>query len=99
MNNIEVEWDEDKARINKIKHGVTFAEAETAFHDPNGIIFDDPDHSLEEDRFILLGFSAKPRLLIVCHCYRSHEQVIRIISARKATRTEEQQYNDFQKGW
>lgn len=99
MNEMSFEWDDKKSLINKSKHGISFEEATTVFDDPNGIIFDDPDHSEKEDRFILIGLSYKAKLLIVCHCYRSHNEVIRIISARKATRTEEQTYRDLKKGW
>lgn len=99
MNDIEFEWDPEKAIINKNKHGISFEEATTAFDDPNGIVFDDPDHSADEDRFILLGLSYRANLLIVCHCYRSQDKVIRIISARKATHSEEKDYRDLQEGW
>ncbi|MGE0083416.1 MAG: BrnT family toxin [Desulfococcaceae bacterium] len=77
------------------KHGVSFEEAQTVFCDENGRIIHDPDHSEDEDRFILIGISAKPRVLTVCHCYRSQDSVIRIISARKATKKEQKQYGDL----
>ena len=67
--------------------------------DENAILFDDPDHSTEEDRFILLGMSFAANMLIVCHCTREDDTVIRIISARKATRAESEQYTDMMKGW
>lgn len=86
------EWDENKARANLKKHGVSFEEAQTVFYDENALLIDDPDHSEDEDRFIILGLSAGARLLVVCHCYRESETVIRIISARKATRKETQYY-------
>lgn len=86
------EWDENKARINLQKHGVSFEEAQTVFYDENALLIDDPDHSEDEERFIILGLSAGARLLVVCHCYRESETVIRIISARKATRKETQYY-------
>ena len=86
------EWDENKNTANKKKHGISFEEASTVFEDENALLIDDPDHSDEEERFLLLGFSEKPRLLIVCHCMRKSETVIRIISARKATKTEAKQY-------
>ncbi|MEY8313398.1 BrnT family toxin [Oscillospiraceae bacterium 42-9] len=86
------EWDENKARANLKKHGVSFGEAQTVFYDENALLIDDPDHSEDEDRFIILGLSAGARLLVVCHCYRESETVIRIISARKATRKETQYY-------
>lgn len=86
------EWDKYKARINLQKHGVSFEEAQTVFYDENALLIDDPDHSEDEERFIILGLSAGTRLLVVCHCYRESETVIRIISARKATRKEAQYY-------
>ena len=91
------EWDENKNEINKIKHRVSFEEAETVFYDENAVMIPDPDHSDEaEARFILLGFSAQARLLLVCHCYRGEDNVIRIISARKATAQEARQYDDME---
>jgi uncharacterized protein len=88
-------WDEAKAAENYRKHGVSFEEAATVFTDENARLKADPDHSQEEDRFILLGFSAKLRHLIVCHAYRENDKVIRIISARKATRNERKQYESY----
>lgn len=85
-------WDESKADENRRKHGVSFEEASTVFADENARLKHDPDHSQKEDRFVLLGFSAKLRLLLVCHAYRENEEVIRIISARKATPNERKQY-------
>ena len=90
MSALIFEWDEKKSRINKQKHGVSFEEAKTVFFDERALFVEDPDHSESEDRFILLGFSAALRLLVVCHCYRDQENVIRIISARKATWPEAQ---------
>ena len=92
MKRPEFLWDPDKEKANRIKHGVSFEEAQTAFYDENGRMIHDPDHSEDEDRFILLGMSTKPRMLMVCHCYRSQDSVIRLISARKATRNEQKQY-------
>lgn len=86
---IVFEWDTDKAVINQKKHHVSFEEAQSVFQDPNALLIADPDHSIEEDRFILLGISKD---LVVCHCYRSNDEVIRIISARKATKSESKQY-------
>lgn len=87
------EWDEKKAKTNADKHGVTFEEATSVFDDIYARVIDDPDHSGEESRFIILGISAKAHLLVVCHCYRiSDECNIRIISARKATKNEEATY-------
>lgn len=99
MDGIRFEWDENKATTNLVKHGVSFDEATTVFYDENAILFDDPDHSTEEDRFILLGMSFAANMLIVCHCTREDDTVIRIISARKATRAESEQYTDMMKGW
>lgn len=92
MEEIRFEWDENKNEINKRKHGVSFEEAATVFGDADGLMISDDEHSDEEDRFILLGFSLTAKLLVVCHCYRETDTVIRIISARKANRSEERQY-------
>lgn len=81
-------WDDAKASVNYDKHGVTFEEARSVFHDEHARLIADPDHSEDEDRFIILGISLKPRLLVVCHCYRENDTVIRIFSARKATSKE-----------
>jgi len=89
---LQFEWDENKNTINKIKHHISFEEAETVFYDDLALMIDDPDHSQDEERFIILGMSSKANLLIVCHCYRASETVIRIISARKATKTEAMYY-------
>lgn len=86
------EWDENKAAANEQKHGVSFEEAQTVFFADDALLYDDPDHSQDEDRFLLLGPSARLRLLIVVHCYREADEVIRIISARKATRRERRVY-------
>ena len=86
------DWDENKNRINLEKHGITFEEASTVFFDDRAILFDDPEHSIDEDRFLLLGMSEAAKVCIVCHCYRESDTVIRIISARQATRKEEQRY-------
>ena len=88
-------WDEAKAEENRRKHGISFEEASTVFADENGRLTHDPEHSQEEDRFILLGFSATLRLLIVCHAYRENDEVIRIISARRATANERKQYGSY----
>ena len=93
MNDIRVEWDAAKARENVRKHGVSFDEARTVFADDHAILLDDPDHSAAEDRFALLGLSAPLRMLVVAHCYREGAAVVRLISARKATRTERAQYD------
>lgn len=92
MEELRFVWDEGKDRANRRKHGVSFEEARTAFYDENAMVYFDLDHSADEDRFILLGMSFKLRILVVCHCYRQSETVIRIISARKADRREEKDY-------
>ncbi len=92
MANIKIEWDPLKASSNFKKHGVSFEEAATAFSDDIGRLIPDPDHSEEEDRFILLGMSWSLKVLVVCHCYRESSSIIRIISARKATKTERSEY-------
>ncbi len=89
MDGVRFEWDAAKDKINVRKHGISFEEARTAFYDENAIQFDDPDHSGKEDRFILLGMSFKLRVIVVCHCWRESDTVIRLISARKADRGEE----------
>ena len=92
MNELRVEWDERKEKANIKKHGVSFNEGRTIFYDENAIQFFDPAHSKDEDRFILLGISFNLRILVVCHCFRERETVVRIISARKADRDEENEY-------
>jgi uncharacterized protein len=92
MNDIRFEWDENKSRENKRKHRVALDEAQTVFVDENAIRFFDPDHSADEDRFIMLGMSFSLRVLVVCHCYRENDSVIRIISARKADKREQASY-------
>ena len=86
------EWDERKAAANAKKHGVSFEEARSVFVDERAKLIDDPDHSGDEDRFVLLGLSGALRLLLVCHCYRVDGNVIRIISARKASARESRSY-------
>ena len=88
------EWDVEKASTNVKKHGVSFEEASSVFFDDNALLRDDPDHSEEEDRFIILGLSEAANILVVCHCYRMNDEIIRIISARKATSQETKQYNE-----
>lgn len=89
---IRFEWDDNKNEINKKKHKISFEEARTVFYDDAALVIDDPEHSEDEDRFIILGLSKRANLLVVCHCYRESDTVIRIISARKATKTESQYY-------
>ncbi|MBF2057939.1 MAG: BrnT family toxin [Cyanobacterium sp. T60_A2020_053] len=95
MDELEFTWDEMKAQTNIKKHGVSFEEAKSAFYDESAIVIYDPDHSQQEDRFILLGVSDYSRLLIVCHCYRENDTIIRIISARKANKLEQKQYRRY----
>jgi len=85
-------WDEDKNKKNIISHKISFEEAKTVFYDPNAKVIFDPDHSKDEDRFIILGISKFLNLLVVCHCYKENDKIIRIISARKATTKEKKQY-------
>ncbi len=92
MKELGFEWDENKNVINKNKHKISFEEAKTVFYDECALVIDDPEHSAEEERFIILGFSIKANLLVVCHCYRATDTVIRIISARKATKNEAKYY-------
>lgn len=98
MKEIKFIWDENKNQINKDKHKLSFEEAKTVFYDMEAIVFDDPEHSQEEERFLILGFSEKARLCIVSHCYRENDEVIRIISARRATKNEENYYNKENSG-
>lgn len=92
MSEISFEWDEKKSKSNIRKHGVSFEEAQTVFYDESALLIHDSEHSEHEDRFVLLGMSARLRTLVVCHCFRKSEQIIRIISARKANRQETRQY-------
>jgi uncharacterized DUF497 family protein len=92
MKELRFEWDPVKSKVNRDKHGVSFEEASTVFYDERAVEFYDEDHSEWEDRFPLLGISAKLRLLMICHCFRVDESVIRIISARKATQKEAKFY-------
>jgi len=94
MRHISFEWDRRKDASNQKKHRVSFDEAKSVFYDERARIIPDPEHSMDDDRFILIGMSAKLRLLLVCHCYRKGIDTIRIISARKATRAEREQYEE-----
>lgn len=93
MSVLSFEWDGRKAAANLRRHGVSFEEAKSVFYDERARLIADPDHSEDEDRFVLLGLSAALRVLVVCHCYRSGSGVIRIISARKATAREARSYS------
>ncbi len=95
MTELAFEWDENKNKINKAKHGIAFEEAKTVFYDDDAIVFDDPDHSIEEDRFLIPGLSRRENLCIVSHCCRGEKETIRIISARKATKNEAKIYNEY----
>lgn len=92
MTDIEFAWDTQKANLNKHKHGISFVEARSVFLDPNALVMSDPEHSTEEERFIILGLSYILRIVVVCHCFRKQDSIIRIISARKATKHEQNQY-------
>ena len=92
MSSIQFEWDPKKAQVNLRKHKVSFEDAQSVFSDQHALLIDDPDHSEEEDRFVLLGLSQSLRLLVVVHCYRAEGRVIRIISARKADADEQSNY-------
>ncbi|MCK2046336.1 BrnT family toxin [Chromohalobacter salexigens] len=94
MSHIAFDWDPRKDATNRTKHDVSFHEAKTAFTDEFGRLIADPDHSEEEDRFILLGTSIHSRLLVVCHCVREGD-TIRIISARKANKRERKTYEGY----
>ena len=91
---LRFDWDERKNKGNRSKHGVWFEEARSVFSDPHARLFHDPAHSEEEDRFILLGVSSAARPLVVIHCYRNSESMVRIISARKATKREVRFYEE-----
>jgi uncharacterized DUF497 family protein len=92
MDDLLFVWDDEKNRENIKKHGVSFEEAQTVFYDENATVYYDPDHSEDEDRFILLGMSFRLHILVVCHSYRESESIIRIISARKADKVERSAY-------
>ena len=89
---LKFEWDEKKNQQNIKKHGVSFQEATSVFYDDEALIISDEDHSKDEERFILIGFSFKANLLVVCHCYRQKDSIVRIISARKASSNERKDY-------
>ena len=89
---ITFEWDDAEAMSNQRKHGVSFEEASTVFYDPHALVVDDDVHSYDEDRFVIVGLSSAARALTVCHCYRETNELIRIISARRATKNEEATY-------
>lgn len=88
------EWSVAKATANERKHHVSFEEAKTVFYDEHALVVHDPEHSDDEDRFVILGLSVSTRLLVVVHCYHEENGVIRVISARKATKRESKQYHE-----
>ena len=94
METLKFEWDPNKNETNKKKHGLSFETAKEVFYDEFAILFDDPDHSEEEDRFLIIGMTDRKGVCIVSHCYRGEDEKIRIISARKATKTEQNVYNE-----
>ena len=94
MGELRFEWDPRKAAANRRKHGVSFTEAETVFADEHALLLADPEHSDAEDRFLLLGLSAGLRMLVVVHCYRAGDTVIRLVSARRADPSERRQYDE-----
>ncbi len=91
---MDFEWDRNKNESNKKKHGISFEEAASVFYDEMALVVDDPDHSEDEERFIILGLSKLANLLVVCHCYRGKDDKIRIISARRATKNESKYYGN-----
>jgi uncharacterized DUF497 family protein len=91
---LRFDWDEGKNKANRAKHGVWFEEAQSVFDDPRALLFPDPDHSEEEERFILLGAGSAGRTLVVVHCYKESEELFRIISARKANKKEAKVYEE-----
>ena len=97
MKGLEFEWDPKKAKSNEKKHGVSFEDARTAFYDETAIVFHDPDHSEDEDRFILLGLSIRAGVLVVCHCLKESDSIVRIISARHTDKQEEKYYWEMRK--
>ena len=92
MNSLDFLWDEEKNRKNIKKHGISFEEAATVFYDEDAIVFDDPEHSIDENRFLIIGVSSTDKLCIVSHCYKE-DGIIRIISARLAVKSEKDYYN------
>ena len=92
METINFEWDENKNSRNRKKHGISFEIAKEVFYDNAAILFDDPDHSIGEERFLIIGMVRSSKICIVSHCYRDSDNVIRIISAREATKNEKKIY-------
>ena len=96
MEELRFEWDENKNAVNIEKHGLSFEEAKEVFDDNNAILFDDPDHSIDEERFLIIGVIKSNKICIVSHCYRDGDNVIRLISAREAVKSEKETY---WRGW
>jgi hypothetical protein len=96
MDNIRFQWDLNKNLENYKKHKVSFEEAKTVFYDDNARLIHDPEHSVIEERYIILGISNKLKLLVVVHVYKENDNVIRIISARKATKAEIKYYYEVE---
>ena len=96
MEMLHFELDENKNTINKKKHGLSFETAKEVFYDDDAVLFDDPDHSIGEERFLIIGMLKSSKICIVSHCYRDDDNVIRLISAREATKNEKKIY---QEGW
>ena len=94
MGQLRFEWDPRKAAANRRKHGISFTEAESVFADEHALLLEDSEHSAAEDRFLLLGLSGALRVLVVVHCYRAGDSVIRLISARRADGEERRQYDE-----
>jgi uncharacterized DUF497 family protein len=92
MKELSFEWDPEKAASNADKHGVTFEEAKSVFDDEDALVIPDPDHSMDEERFVIMGQSGKSRMLVVVHCFRKARSSIRIISARRAGTKEQKPY-------
>jgi len=95
MSDLTFEWNSRKAAENLRKHGVSFDEAKSVFLDENARLVADLKHSNDEDRFVMLGLSIQLRVLVVVHCYREKDSVIRLISARKADKSESRQYSEY----
>ena len=96
MNKLIFEWDEEKNTINKKKHGLSFETAKEVFYDEHAVLFDDPEHSVNEERFLIIGMTKSAKICIVSHCYRNADNIIRLISARQATKHEKKLYEE---GW
>ena len=92
MSELRFEWDPKKSASNQRKHRVSFEEAISVFSDERALLLDDPEHSVDEERFILFGLRSSLRTLVVCHCFREADSIIRLISARKATKRERDEY-------